>query len=539
MKLKQQIRFTSAIILLALVAVVLSALGSARLASMDDNKTRIEQLFKSAYSTLVQFETMAAEGKLSDEQAKALATQVLRQNIYKDNEYVYVADDKMMFVATPLDPQLHGTSFDDFKDAGGNSVGDILRRAVARQPQGIASYEWNSERDGSVVDLTSIAQQSPRWGWYVGTGISHAEVDARFWSAAVWQLGFGLFAAAVAIALLYRFMRRLSLMIGDEPALVRTFALEVAGGRLSRQQLAPNDDSIKGAMHQMQNNLYQMVESCGLAVEQLTAVAQQADHRAGEVSKLVNAQQGETAQMAAATQQLGVSAQSVLGSAQSAAQATEHANHEGKQATQAMTQVLNSVSDLAGDIGTTVSVIETLGDSVSQIATVLDVIQNIAEQTNLLALNAAIEAARAGEQGRGFAVVADEVRHLAQRSQQSTATIKQIIDKLLQGSAAATSQMQSSRQQSNDALIKTQAAAGLLDKIASEISIISDRNRSIAQAADQQVLVGQDIATRIEKISGFSTQTQQYSEQNYQINHQLAELAEQLQKLLHNFELKK
>jgi len=541
MKLKQQIQLTSFFILLALLALMLTGLLLSRHASMRDNEQRIEQLFKSAHSTLLQFEKMAETGALTDEQAKQLATQVLRANIYKDNEYVYVADDKMMFVATPLDPQLHGTSFDEFKDASGHSVGEILRRAVAAQPTGIARYDWNSERDGRVVDLTSIAQKTPRWGWFVGTGISHAEVDSRFWSVATWQLMISLLLAALAVGYLWRFMGQLAAMIGDEPGDVRAFALRVASGRLRRQTVNRTDvradDSIRSAMGQMQNSLYDMVENCARAVRQLTEVAAAADGRSQQVSELVNNQQAETELVAAATLQLSASAQSVLASAREAAVATGQADDEGKAATAAMAQVVGSVDSLAGGIGETAQVIRVLGDSVSQIATVLDVIHNIAEQTNLLALNAAIEAARAGEQGRGFAVVADEVRQLAQRSQQSTATIKQIIDQLQQGSVAAINQMQHSEQLSKNALERTQVAAGLLNRIAGEVSIISDRSRSIEQAASEQAVVGEDISGRVNKIAGFSAKTRDLSMESHHINQQLTALAAELSALLKNFEL--
>lgn len=122
MKLRHQILVTATLVFIALLAMVVAGLLTFRIASMADNKARINQLFLSSYSVLIEFEKMAADGALSDDQAKALATRVLRNNIYKDNEYVYVADEKMMFVATPLDPQLHGTSFDEFKDAQGQSV---------------------------------------------------------------------------------------------------------------------------------------------------------------------------------------------------------------------------------------------------------------------------------------------------------------------------------------------------------------------------------------------------------------------------------
>lgn len=538
MKLRRQIILTCSMIFIALLAMVVAGLLTYRVASMADNKARIQQLFLSAYNVLCEFEKLAADGLLTDDKAKELATRVLRSNIYKDNEYVYVADDKMMFVATPLDPQLHGTSFDEFKDAQGHSVGDILRKAVAKQPNGIAEYDWNSERDGKVVDLTSIARKTPRWGWFVGTGISYAEVDARFWSTAMWELAAGIVLAVLSSAVLWQSMRRLERMIGDEPASVRAFALKVAQGQLDRSTSAFDSQSIRGAMQQMEQSLYQMVASCGQAAHQLASVAQQADGSASRVTQLVSGQQGETELVAAATHQLTTSAHSVLSSAKDAAQATDDADLEGQRATQGMQQVVSSIQGLAGNLDNTNRTVQELGGQVGQIATVLDVITNIAEQTNLLALNAAIEAARAGEQGRGFAVVAEEVRNLAMRSQQSTSTIQQIISQLQQGATAAMADMQHCKGLSEQAVAQTLATAQLLQKIATELGTISDRNRAIALAASEQCTVGEDISARIEKIAMFASDTRQQADTSQHINQQLAGLSVQLESLLQHFHLR-
>lgn len=538
MKLRHQTLLTSILVFFALLVMVVAGLFTFRIGSMADNKARINQLFLSSYSVLTEFEKMAADGALSDEQAKALATRVLRNNIYKDNEYVYVADEKMMFVATPLDPQLHGTSFDEFKDAQGKSVGDILRRAVEKQPNGIAEYDWNSERDGKVVDLTSIARKTPRWGWYVGTGISYAEVDARFWSTAMWQLASGLVLALIAIGLLLRSLQRLERMFGDEPSAVRSFALKVAQGELHQSSQQFDNQSIRGAMQQMEQNLYQMVASCEHAAHQLAEVAKQANGNSACVTDLVSSQQAETELVAAATHQLTTSAHSVLNSAKEAAKATDEADTEGQQATRVMQQVVSSIQGLAGNLDKTNHVVQDLGSSVAQIATVLDVINNIAEQTNLLALNAAIEAARAGEQGRGFAVVADEVRNLAQRSQQSTLTIQQIIEKLQHDATAAMSEMQHSRTLSEHAVNQTLSTAQLLQKIAAELGTISDRNRAIALAASEQCTVGEDISSRIEKIAMFASDTRQQAQTSRDVNQQLTRLSQQLEGLLQHFHLK-
>ncbi len=140
MKLKTQAYLLSAIILLALLALTATGLWTLRVASNLDNKARVTELFKSAYSILTEVEKMAIEGKMPEDEAKSLATRLLRNNIYKDNEYVYVADENMIFVAAPLDPQLHGTSFRDFRDGDGNSVGQLILDVLGRKTGQIGIY---------------------------------------------------------------------------------------------------------------------------------------------------------------------------------------------------------------------------------------------------------------------------------------------------------------------------------------------------------------------------------------------------------------
>lgn len=538
MLLKTQIQLTAAVLVVALVVLQLSSMLTSRHTSLSDNHTRIEQLFASAYATLTEFESMAADGALSDEQAKALATRVLRNNIYKQGEYVYVADENMIFVATPLDPQLHGTSFDDFKDAQGNSVGDILRAAVTRQPKGIAVYYWSSERDGNVVDITSIAQRSERWGWFVGTGINHAEVEQRFWSYMLWQLLLGIVIVIIMLVVLYRFMRNMFWLVGDEPSRVRTRALTVAQGHLSsRETKSRFPESIDGAMQQMQNVLFKMVSGFDSASQQIHEVATDADQRSLQVDQLLGTQQKETAMVATASLQLKMSAKSVLSSAEQAVDAAKVAEQESQKATANMSHTVQLMKQLANDIDHANQAVDHLGANVGEIRTVLDVIRSIAEQTNLLALNAAIEAARAGEQGRGFAVVAEEVRNLAMRSQQSTEQIQQMINRLEQGSADATEAMAKSRGRSDEVVSEVEISATLLSQIASEISTMSAFNRQITEAASEQSRVGDDISSRVECISSVAHETLQLAHSNRDLNHRLTTLSTELSDHISQFKL--
>ena len=231
MKLKTQAYLLSGIILIALLALTATGLWTLRVASNLDNKARVTELFNSAYSILTEVEKMSVEGVLTESEAKTLATRLLRNNIYKDNEYVYVADEKMTFIATPLDPQLHGTSFHDFKDGDGNSVGQLIQDVLGRKTGQMVEYTWTQKQaDGSIEEKLSIAEKTPHWGWVVGTGIGFNEVNARFWSTAQWQLVLCLAIAGAILAALIASIRRMLTLLGGEPQDVRKAVQDVAQG---------------------------------------------------------------------------------------------------------------------------------------------------------------------------------------------------------------------------------------------------------------------------------------------------------------------
>ncbi|WP_288843268.1 cache domain-containing protein, partial [uncultured Deefgea sp.] len=265
MTLKFKAWALSIAVLVALIGVMLVGLITMRDMSASDNQARIEQLLKSTYLTITQLENLAASGQLTETQAKAIATQILRENKYHKSEYVYVTDEKLNFIATPLDPQLHGTSFNEFKDAKGGSVGAIALAALNQSGGALTAYPWTSERDGTVVELLSVAQKTPRWGWIVGNGVSSAEAQARFWSNARWQVWICLVVAGIVGFLMLTTVRRILNDLGGEPAEVLKLVQSVADGNLQNHHEADN-----AAPHSIFASVIRMRESLRTVMSQLS-----------------------------------------------------------------------------------------------------------------------------------------------------------------------------------------------------------------------------------------------------------------------------
>ncbi|MGF1771522.1 methyl-accepting chemotaxis protein [Vibrio wakamikoensis] len=222
---------------------------------------------------------------------------------------------------------------------------------------------------------------------------------------------------------------------------------------------------------------------------------------ASEITESSQSQQQESDMVATAINEMRVTSENVSQNAQEAAQATDRSSEEAAVANQDIGDTVTSIQGLATEISAAEESVQRLNQDVTNIVSVLDVIRGIAEQTNLLALNAAIEAARAGEQGRGFAVVADEVRSLASKTQESTGDIQTMIERLQEGTSVVVHAMESSRSTSEKTISLVQSASTALGEISSSVGIINEMNTHIATAASQQTSVSGELNASIQKIA--------------------------------------
>ncbi|QIA62382.1 methyl-accepting chemotaxis protein [Vibrio astriarenae] len=541
MKLKTQTYLLSGAILLALVAVTLIGLSTLRMASNQDNATRVTELFRSTYSTMVEIENMARRGEMSETEAKELATQLLRSNIYNDSEYVYVADEDMVFIAAPLDPELHGTSFHDFKDANGHSVADILLRSISSTSHGIAEYEWTQRQaDGSVETKFSTAQKTPNWGWVVGTGIGFDEVNARFWETARWTLTLSIVIAAILATIIYIAIRRMLNLLGGEPIAVREAVQSVAKGNIqtSFDEIAPQGSIYESVQH-MSISLAHLINNLESSMHALRDELNDVENRSATLTQLTDTQQKSTAMIATAMTEMASSANNVADSASETAQNTDEADKQSRATQSLIHNTVDNIEGLATQLGAASQAVSELDNNVNDIVKVLDVIGDIAEQTNLLALNAAIEAARAGEQGRGFAVVADEVRNLAGRTQDSTKEIQLMINNLQEGSRNAIHTMDICAETSQNTVTVSQNASQALQQVVTALENITGMSHQIATAAAEQTQVSDDISQRINMIEGSGNELNNVVSSTYSSTQTLTSLANELENWAAKFNVQK
>lgn len=289
------------------------------------------------------------------------------------------------------------------------------------------------------------------------------------------------------------------------------------------------------ALLKMQDNLKEALGNIAQSSTQLSAAAEELSSITQETESNTLRQNQEIDLVATAMTEMTSTVQEVAHSAESAALSARDANTSTLESAEVVRSTIDDVQSLTEEIKQAASVVENLGNDIENITTVLDVIRNIADQTNLLALNAAIEAARAGEHGRGFAVVADEVRTLAGRTQSSTEEIEKMIRSLQTLAHEAVTSMDSSRNKAENAQSEASNVSEALNIITHSIHKISEMNEQIASAAEEQSSVADEINHNIININEVSEQTVAASSQTSIASHQVAELASGLQDLVNRF----
>ncbi|GGE52972.1 chemotaxis transducer [Halopseudomonas oceani] len=314
----------------------------------------------------------------------------------------------------------------------------------------------------------------------------------------------------------------------------------IASGDLTQQMQDQGKDEpaeLLAALNTMQQNLAQTIHGINTSSTQLASAAEELNAVTEDANRGIRQQNQEMEQAATAVNEMTTAVEEVATNAVSTSEASKETNERAQNGQHQVQQTVSSINSLTSNITETATSVETLAQDVRNIAQVLEVIRSVAEQTNLLALNAAIEAARAGEQGRGFAVVADEVRGLAHRTQQSTEEIERMIDTVQKGASSAVTAMQSSMGLATSTLSMAQQAGEALEDITRAIGSINERNLVIASASEQQAQVAREVDRNLVNIRDLSMQTAAGAQQTNAASQELSRLAVDLNSLVSRFRL--
>ncbi len=366
--------------------------------------------------------------------------------------------------------------------------------------------------------------------------VSELSVQQALAASAERSIAIGSLIILLCVTFIYIIMSR---ALAYLPSVVAELQRVAEGDLTSAIDVTRQDEigDLMRGLHAMQKQLLEMVSQITSTTSQLSSAAEEMSVVTKQTSSTIQLQRLETSQVATAMNEMSATVREVARNIASTAHAANEANSETAEGGKIVGRAIWAIQQLAEQIESASDVISQVEESSSRISTVLDVIKGIAEQTNLLALNAAIEAARAGEQGRGFAVVADEVRTLASRTQDATEEINQMINNLQSGSQKAVKVMSQSQEQTQSAVEQATAAGTSLASIARTVGQINEMSTQIASAAEEQSAVSEEVNRNIVKINDMSADTATGASQTAQASQNLALMATQLQEMVEQFKV--
>ncbi|MBN2886969.1 MAG: methyl-accepting chemotaxis protein [Chromatiaceae bacterium] len=420
-------------------------------------------------------------------------------------------------------------------------VGDQLKTFIAaiKGAEPFLTRIDSRQLKGEALILSEpVSLADTEQSWSIALALPVKQVLAHVNTMMLWVM----LAGAVGIVVLGVLILILSRGIARPLRGVVTALEDIASGEgdLTRRLRVEGRDEVAQlatAFNAFVGKIQDLLRQVSAATAQLASAAEELSLTSGETREQVGRQHAEADQVATAMNEMTATVQEVARHANDAAQAARTVKGETDTGTEVVGGAIVSIEALAQEIEAAASVIQRLENDSDNIGKVLDVIRGIAEQTNLLALNAAIEAARAGEQGRGFAVVADEVRTLASRTQDSTKEIQAMIERLQEGANSAVRVMEQGRERSRETVSQATQAGDSLNTIASSMSQITDMNNQIASAAEEQTAVAVEIDRNVANIAQSVESTSRSSAQMASASEALAQLAAELQRLVGQFRL--
>ncbi|WP_263769152.1 methyl-accepting chemotaxis protein [Propionivibrio soli] len=505
MKLRIRILIIVAAALLGMLVMAAEGLYQLRQSMYEERRSQIVQLLDVANAQFAYFHEQEKAGKLTREEAQARAKESISAQRTKDNYFIVRnAADNMLLV--------HGNASRVGKiDPGGKTIDgrqvmEVYKEEIARNKDGKGFVMLEAVRPGTedktMYKKLNGATMFEPWGWLVAIGFFVDDIDRVFWHDAIKLLITGGVLIAVVSVLAAGTMRSILGQLGGEPAFAAGIAKNIASGDLTQTiDARAREESLIGSMRAMQSGLHDMVARFNDASTTLTGASKHLKEETQHISRGSQMISEATSSTAAAIEEMTVSINHISESARETETNSQQAAELATQGESLVKEAAAEIRRISNDISTAADLIRGLVERSREIDSMSAVIREIADQTNLLALNAAIEAARAGEQGRGFAVVADEVRKLAERTGGATQDITRTIRAVQADTDMAANRMDSIREQVALGVELSEKAAQALREIDTGAHATLEKTRDVANAAQEQSQASNSIATNVERIA--------------------------------------
>ena len=395
---------------------------------------------------------------------------------------------------------------------------------------GISASDWFNATTSRINELLTVEQAIAK-NILASASEAKSSAQAANWFYILLAVGLGSACLALAFFVIKGINKQVSNVVDTLSYCVENKALDKSLTITSKDEIAVICKSVNSLLETFKGVINELSASSDL----LASSSEENSVTVNQTTQALLSQKEQTYQVATAIEEMTVTIQEVANNTNSTAESAREAENLAQSSQQVVSQSINQIENVSQQVTSVHELISALHQSSSEMVNVIDVIKSVAEQTNLLALNAAIEAARAGEQGRGFAVVADEVRTLAQRTQDSTQQIEQIISNFTQSTEKAFAVIEDSQKQAGESVNQANEVAQVLNDISGAISTINEMANQIATATEEQVVVTDEIGKNVNQISVAADESASASEQIAQVSESQAQMAAELRSLSASF----
>ncbi|CAM2865224.1 methyl-accepting chemotaxis protein [Vibrio neptunius] len=504
---------------------------------MRENYERgVSTLVESASGVAKHYYQLYQSGQISESEAQGRALQTISSMRFDGDNYIFVGDADGVQLASGV-LSLLGKNILGLKDSEGKFFVQELYQ-VAHSGGGFVDYSWKNPDSEALDPKTSYALIFQPWGWMIGSGMNMVALQADMHRSEVASAGYAisiLLGLSIAIGF---FIKTITSPIKRTVRAMQT--LSKGEGDLT-QRLPEEGSKELRLLARYFNQFVASVQGIMLSISdsgsQVSSAANQLSNSVHHIDDSLNQQRSDVDMLATAMTEMLATVEEVAARTVEANDASRLAAQEANHSRTIIDRNVEGANELAGQIQSASQVVQKLASDARNVDTVLEVIRGVAEQTNLLALNAAIEAARAGEQGRGFAVVADEVRSLSLRTHESTLEIQNIVEKLQIGAENVVKVMDEGTAKATNASQLSSQAGEALNKINKEVHTIEDMNQHIATAAEEQTVTVNDINRNVVSLSDMASTVSGESAQMASSSKELGRVSDDLMAMINRFKL--
>ena len=540
MKLKTKIALLVVAALLGLVSLVVYSAIEMQQQLVEGRKAVIRSVLEGTYATVASYQAKEVAGQLTRAEAHKAAAEAIGTVRYggKDgkSEYVYSFTTEGVGVYHVIKERIGQNMLEKIRDAQGNYTWKDILATAQKNPGGgyMTTLTARPGQKETVPKLGYVKIYEP-WSWVLGTGVYIDDINEEFQKRLLADLAIAGLLIALIGSFGFAIARGVLRQVGGEPAEAIGFMSRAAAGDLTGAMPSAPKGSMVGSMSDMVLAIRQMVSEIGREATKLSRDAEKISTASSEVSAASLSQNDATQSMAAAIEQMTVSVKHISESANDTEQESSNSvtlAEDGVGRIQLASKEINEISSTVSDAAERIRKLE---ERANQISSIVGVIKEIAGQTNLLALNAAIEAARAGEQGRGFAVVADEVRKLAERTSSATVEIEQMIAGIQSDTVQVVGVMDAALPQVAAGVKAAEGAADSLRQIKEGAQSTLSRIREVADATKEQSVASTSIAQRVEQISQMVEETTTTMQSTAETAADLERISSELNQLVSRF----